>query len=205
MLTALAAWAGKSVLMSSPLGGLLKRIPKRVWLWLVVAAVVAFVVWKALDWHGDRKHAFGEERYAAGYGAAHAEITALQKQLNARNAELAAMMRSKNDAKLRDVARDADALRLRGAGKAACSGASFLPAAAGGRDEAGGTGDAALASVPAGERLDLFGLPVAPTIDFAEQHDAFRVEALGWREWHAAFTAEWEAYRKRAEAVATNR
>lgn len=201
MLASIAAWAGKSVLMSSPLGGLLKRIPRWVWLLLAGAVLVLF----AMRWHAGKAEAFGAERYQAGYAAAQADAKAARDELERRNAKLAAELRSKNDAKLRDVARDADAVRLRGAGKAACSGPAFLPAAAGGRNAPDRSGDAALAEVPAGERVDLFGLPVAPTIDFAESHDAYRVEALGWREWHAAFTAEWEAYRKKVEAVATSR
>lgn len=205
MLAGIAAWAAKSALMQSPLGRWLKRIPGRVWLRFFIIAAAVILGFLAYRWHGNKVEAFGNAKWGEGYQQARADAEAVRAELERRNAALAAELRSKNDAKLRDVARDADAVRLRGAGKAACSGASFLPTAAGGRDPASRAGDAAVAALPAGERIDLFGLPVAPTIDFAEQHDAFRIEVLGWREWHALFTAEWEAYRKRVEAVAERR
>lgn len=176
---------------------MLAKVPT--WLWIALAVVLLGLV--GAWWHGNKVEAFGDERFAEGRASRDAEIEGLRKQINQRNAELAAALRSKHDDQIRRNAADADALRLHGPGRAACSGASYIPAAAGGHVGPGRPADAAVGTVPDGERIELIGLPFAPTVSFAEQHDNFRTEAISWREWHKTFTAEWEAYKAKADAA----
>lgn len=171
-------------------------VPK--WVWAALAGAILFAF--AVNWHSGKVRAFGNERYQAGYDAAKGEIEALRRQVNQRNAELAAALRSKSDEENRRIAADADNLRLRGAGKAAC--VARLPAAAGGHDEAGRPADAAGPEMPAGEWA---AVPWGWLVGRAETHDLYRNEALSWREWHKAFSAEWEAYKAKADAVAERR
>lgn len=176
----------------------LKRVPRKVWITLAVVAAVVLAGWLAHRWHAGKVEAFGNERYAAGYAQARGEIEALRQQINRRNAELAAALRSKHDEQIRRNSADADALRLRGPGRAACASAFYIPAAAGRHDGAGRPADAAVGDVRSEQREPLVGLPFAPTVAFAEQHDNFRTEALSWRAWHFQFTTEWEKWRAKA-------
>lgn len=181
--------------VATRIGVLLARVPRWVWIALAVVALVAVGAW----WHGNRVEAFGNAKYQAGRDSRDKEIERLTRELDGRNAALAAEIRRNHDAQIRRNAVDADALRVRGPGKGAC--APVVPPGSGGRDAAGGPGDAAVDQVHNGAGEPLIGLPFPATVSFAEQHDNFRTEALSWRGWHARFTAEWEAWRKKASAA----
>lgn len=172
---------------------LLALVPR--WLW--IAAGGALLVAGGLWWHGREVAAFGTARFAAGKAVRTAEIAALQAKLDQADARIAADMKDRTDEDLRANARAADTVRVRGPGKAACP--AVVPGRPGGHGAPDRPGDAAVDQVPPGERIDLIALPFAPAIDFAEQHDAYRIEALAWREWHRRYTAEWAKWRAEAE------
>lgn len=176
----------------------LKSVPWQVW----VAIAVVIASFFAVRWHSGQIKAYGTERFQAGRNYRDSEILALQKELDAKNAELAAELRRKHDEAARSIARDADALRLHGPGKAACSGPAFTPARTAGHEQSGGAGDAAVDEVPDGARAALIALPFPGAVAFAEQHDAFRLEALAWREWHRRFYDKWKAAQESASAIA---
>lgn len=192
MITMLAGWLAKSALMKSPIGGFFKRIPARVWVGLLIFAVVVFILWRGLAWHHGKIEHLRAESFAAGRQSAVKDMVALRDQLNRANADAVARMRSENDAKLRAVGRDADALRLRGPGRAACS-AVFSPAS-GGRDQAGGETSAPVSDLPDARRAELIAVRFDAATDLGESHDSLRVEVLGWREWHAHFVKLWSDY-----------
>lgn len=115
---------------------------------------------------------------------------ALKTRIDALTSRIALDERNKNDAENRRISAAADALRLRGPGKASCSVHSQPAAAAGGHDH-GGTGDVAVGPLPDGARVDLIGLPFADTVDFAKNHDSWRAEALSWRSYYARLKQAW--------------
>lgn len=188
----LVGWAAKSALMQSPIGRLIKSVPKPVWKWLAIALVVALVVWRGLAWHAGKVDQLKKDSFAAGRQSAAADMVALRDQLNRAHAQDVARMRSQNDAKLRDVGRDADALRLRGPGRAACS--AVVPGGAGGSQQAGGQASAPVSQLPDAGGAELIALRFDAATDLGESHDALRVEVLGWREWHAHFVKLWSDY-----------
>ena len=103
----------------------------------------------------------------------------VKKQVEA-DRKRAAKLRSKNDETNRRISVDADALRVSGAGKAAClNTASPRPS---GRITPARPADAPMDQVPDGGRAELIALPYADTLDFAEQHDKCLAEAATWRE-----------------------
>lgn len=201
-LAPVVGWFAKSALMRSPVGGLLRRVPARVWKILIIAVVVGIIIWRALAWHSGKVEDLRTTAFAAGRQSLAKDMVALRDQLESRNAKAAAVMRSENDAKLRDVAVRHDALRVRGPGAATCSDSAFVSPGSGGHDQAGRPGDGAVSGMPDPRGSALIAVPFAGAVGFSEQHDSFRVEALGWRKWHAHFVTEWEAYRVKAEAAA---
>jgi hypothetical protein len=70
-----------------------------------------------------------------------------------------------------------------------------LSAAAGGRQSAGGPGDAAVARLPYPEWSELIGVPFDDATRFAEQNDAYRDEVKSWHEWWPKMNAAWEKLR----------
>lgn len=198
MIATIAAWAAKSTLMQSPVGGFLRRVPRRIWKWLIIALVVGLAIFFVLRWHSNKVEAFGNERFKAGYAQAIANGKEANRKVDARSATITSKIRSNTDAKLRDSARRADTVRLRGPGAAACL-HPRVPAAAGGHDQAiGGTGRA-VAGVPGEERVDLIAVPFDVAVDRAETNDANRIEASAWRQWHGELTAWWNKVRAEAE------
>lgn len=194
-LAPMAAKIAGTAFMKSPIGGFLKRH----WKLILLVIVIGIVIWRALAWHAGKVEAFGDERFKAGYEQARTDAKAAQVEVDNRGAEIAAEERRKHDEEDRRIATAYDALRLRGAGKAACTNSAFLPAASGGHDQAGGSADGAVADLHNQQWQPLVGLPLAPTLDFGEQHDSFRNEALSWRSWHFRFTVLWAEYQRKVE------
>lgn len=189
----------------SPVRAFLASVPR--WLWIALAVVLAIggLAW----WHFDAVGDAREEGHRAGVAEERARATAQAIEWKGRidglTVRFAAKLRKSNDEKLAANARAADDLRLRGPGRAACPGVAGGASAAGGPVSADRPGDAAMAEVPERIGIDLIALPFAPTVDFGEQHDAFRIEAMSWREWYARLVAEWARYEadlKASQAVA---
>lgn len=181
------AGIGASVMLKmSPVGRLLKAIPRPVWIALGAALLLLLGFW----WHGRQVKAFGAERFAAGYAKAVEDGKKRVRKVEQNSAKITTEIRSKSDEEIRRNSHRADDLRLRGPGAAACVNPG-LPTGSGGHGEAGGQADAAGAGVPQQDRI---ALPFAYAVDQAEVADANRVEVLAWREWHARLTEEWKKY-----------
>jgi hypothetical protein len=198
----LGAFLAKSALMQSPIGKVLGKVPSRVWKILAIVVISGLLIFFALRWHSNKVETFGNEKFQAGYDSRDAEIKKLQTQLNQRNAELATALRSKTDEKLRDVARDADIIRLHGPGKAACTSVGGLPTSPGGHDQTRTSPGTSLPEVRDGEWDELIALPFSETVTVFENHDSLRIEVLGWREYHRVFTEEWKKYKEAADKTA---
>lgn len=164
----------------------LGRIPRGAW---IAAAVVAILLLGTCA-HKRAVTKFGKERYAAGVKYEGDRIAAKARTLAAEAAAISAKARSLNSEKNRRIASDADAVRVRGPGKASClnpatPGASrYIPPA--------GKPDAARPEVPAanGEAL-LAAVPWPWLVDRAEQCDLNRAEAETWRAWHKQLEDAW--------------
>lgn len=164
------------LLRLSPVGTALKHVPR--WVWIGVAVVAILLLGTCAHKRAVKK--FGEERYAAGVAheqARMAEKVRKQVEADSRRAE---KLRSENNETNRIIDRDADALRVRGAGKAAC----LNPATAspGRRVEAARPADAAVDQVPDRAGAELIAMPFADALSFAESHDKCIAEAMTWRE-----------------------
>ena len=184
MIASIAGWAARSALMSSPLGGFLKAVPR--WVWIVLAVLALLLV--AVLWHGAKVEHLRTISFNAGYAKRVGEEQSAAARRAGRDAAITAPIRSKTDETIRNNARRADTLRVRGPGAAAC----LDPAAPapGGRQPGSGQADAAVDRVPGEERPALIALPFAPTIDAAERCDANLAELLAWREQRAALEAD---------------
>lgn len=173
----------------APAVGFLKRIPRGVW---IAAAVIAILALGSCV-HSRKVKAFGEERFAAGVAHEQARITAKAKKLEAEAVALASKLRSQNNAENRRIAGVADALRVRGAGKAAC----INPATPGAGRRVAPTGNANASGpqVPTGDRESLSELAAVPwpwLVDRAEQCDLNRAEVETWRAWHKQLEEAWQ-------------
>ncbi len=167
-----------AALKLSPVGRFLKAIPREVWIGLAVLALIA----GGVIYHKRAVSNARTEGHAAGVKAEGDRIAAKAAVIKAKADKLAAELRSKNDATIRAIAGDADDLRVRGPGKAGCG--SPAAASSGRLVPPARPGDAPLAPLPYPEWNELIGLPFAPTVAFAEQHDLCRAEALNWRQWY---------------------
>lgn len=183
MFTAVAAFFARSALMSSPVGGLLKAVPR--WAWIALAGALALL--GAYLWHQHAAHKALDAAYARGRDDYAAKVEAHARSIEAKAADLAARInqpiRDKLNENLGRIHADADAVRLRGPGAAECRDPRFS-AAAGGPQQAGGPADAALPKVPYPEWSALIAMPLSTGVGFAEQHDAFREEVISWRTWY---------------------
>jgi len=173
-------------LKAAPVTGFFKSVPRWAWIALAVAALIGaglFFHARAVSSAIDAAEKRGEKRA----DARHAKKA---REWEARINGISANLRSRNSETNRRIAGDADALRVRGPGKAAC----LNPAtpAASGHLPPGRAADAPVAEVPDGERVDLIALPFADAIAFAEQHDLCRAEVLTWREQSGQQAEAWQ-------------
>lgn len=175
------------LLKLSPVGRILKAIPRPVW--IAIAVIALLLVGSCV--HQRKVKAFGEERYAAGVKAEGDRIAAKALKIAKRAEEISAKARSLNNETNRRIAASADTLRVRGPGKAAClnpstPGASRYVAPV-------GKPDAARPDMPPadGEAL-LAAVPWPWLVDRAEQCDLNRAEAETWRAWHRQLEEAWK-------------
>lgn len=190
MIAAAGAWLAKSALMQSPVGGLLKAVPR--WVWIAIA--VAILIFGAVRWHNGRIEDLKTTSFNAGYAKAVSDGKKGIGKIEQKSIAIATEIRSKTNEKIRDSARHADNLRLRGPAAAACINPR-LPAAARGHVAAGGGSGPALAGLPDEAGPPLIAVPFDQAVDRAEVDDANRIEVVAWREWHQRLTAEWTRYR----------
>jgi hypothetical protein len=122
------------------------------------------------------------------YDTVHAQIDKADKAARDAQATIAKLtreIRNRTDEENRRIAGDADAVRLRGPGKAVCRAA---PAAASGHEPVGGNGDASRPQVPSDDRA---AVPWEWLTDRAEQSDLNRAEVLAWRDWYRRLVESW--------------
>ena len=173
------------------LSGFLKRIPPKVW--LIIAIALALVA--GFVWHQHAAHKALRTADATGYARAMNEIETKAKALKAKadtlNAAIAADERKKNDEQARNIERSADALGLRGPGKARCAGNSSPSGAAGGYVAPGGASDDPLAGLPDPAGINLIGVPFPDAVAAAKQADLNRAEVISWRDWYDRIAKSW--------------
>ena len=170
----------------SPVSRFLKSIPPKVWIALAVVALVGAGVWT----HKRAVRKAHDAGYSEGVIHEAQRIEAKAKKLSAQATALAAKLKEQNNVENRRIAGDADAIRLRGPGKAACFNATVPGADR--RDPLARPADAPVGQVPDRERIELIALPFAGTIAFAERCDLNRAEALTWREDKRLQTEAWQ-------------
>lgn len=197
-----------SLLAGVALGAKLLRVRKALgrvpWqAWAVLGLLLA--LWGGWSWHQRKVAAADRAGFERGKTAtqaayrkhlAGARVIAQQRRAAA-EAEAAAITKDLNNETQRLRARlAADAGRVldHGPGAAACPGRLDHPGVSRGAGEqrSGARRGPAMDPLPAGEGQPLIGLPFAPTIALAANHDALRLEVLAWREWHRRQSKAWE-------------
>src|SRR5690349_16757961 len=88
------------------------------WVWILLAAAILYR--GALSWHAHKVEATVNAAYARGAADRDAHWTAKAREWEARINGINAAIRSENNETNRRIAGDADAVRVRGPGKAAC-------------------------------------------------------------------------------------
>jgi hypothetical protein len=115
----------------------------------------------------------------------------LKTKIDGLTINISHLLKEQNDAQNARIHSAADDLRMRGPGKAACPGNPGFAAAPGRSQQPAGTGNAAVAQVRDSGGISLIALPFADTVDFGEEHDRYRTEAMTWREWYKRLTEIW--------------
>lgn len=175
--------------------GALKSVPRFVWYALAAALVFAF----AVHWYNGKIDAAEKRGADAAYAHIADKAREIERQANDLAAKISEAFRRKNDEEARAIARAADAVLMRGPGKAACSSVAGVPTLSSRPQPASGPADAPLDQVPSGARTDLIALPFAPTVAFGREHDLNRSELLTCRAAWQRLSAEWEALRNRSD------
>lgn len=172
----------------------LGRIPRGVWIALVVIAILALGTCA----HKRSVKKFGNERYKAGVAYEQARLEKKAKELKAKadalTGKISTELRKQSDENVRIIYRDAGTVLLRGPGKAACPGNPGISSSPSRPNAPAGQGSSAVAEVPPGERIDLIGLPFAGTVALAQTCDLNRAEAQSWREWHRQQSEAWKKF-----------
>jgi hypothetical protein len=165
-----------------------QAISPKVRLW-IIGAIVVTILGVAHQWYAHRQL---NKRYDDGYKqAVHDEAEKL-KNANARiealSAEIAADERKKNDEVVDRIDAHANAISVRGPGKAVCPG---VPAAPGGYQARPGAVVPDVARVPYPEWQQLIALPFDDTVAFGKQCDVNAAEVRAWHSWYDRLVAAW--------------
>jgi hypothetical protein len=150
---------------------------------LAIAGVLLLVVLFFVHQHVAHKRlkAAHDAGYAQGVAETKAGYARAQAQANAAASARTSKLRKSSDEDIRHIDRSADAVQLRGPGKAVCPGPAIASGAAGRHRAAGGSVDAGLDPVPGDGGPALIALPFDDTVAFAREYDKLRSEALTWR------------------------
>lgn len=207
MFALIGGFLAKSALMSSPIGGFLKAIPRQVWIALAIAATVLAVVL----WYNHQIHAAYDRGHKEGVAAENARLAkraeALTAQIRKKGEDLAAHIRSKNrEANDRSNALAAGLVRD-GPGRAAyrCPANS---AAASGYQPRLGNGDVAASGVPTGDRLPvevpdpLAVVPWGWLVSKSQSCDLNLHDNQAWNEWYRKLIAMWPKAKPSATVAA---
>jgi hypothetical protein len=210
MLTMLAGFFAKSMLMQSPVGGFLKRIPKAGWIALAIGlAVIAGLIWhhRAVGKHDAELTAKVTAQVNARWEKATEDLRQkaikLAAKANATSRTITTKLKGQHDEEVRNIGRRADGQRLRGPGAAALNCGPGNPAGlssgAGRHVEGSAVADAGRPGLPAEDRA---AVPWPWLVGRGASCDVSRAENLTWRQWHAQQAAAWEAYRQQLQKAA---
>lgn len=158
----------------------------RIYIVCTVAAVLLFFI------HQHVAKVKLHNQYKDGYAQAQKDddekLKSANAQIEALNVAIAADERKKNDAQAAAIGTHADAVRLRGPGKAVCPG---IPAAPGRPESGSGTVSAGLDRLPYPQWQQLIGVPFDDSVGFAKQCDINAAEVRAWHSWYNRLAAAW--------------
>ena len=206
MIGALVARFGLGLLFGR-LRDRLAKIPPKVWLVLAALAAVGALLW----WHNHAVEAARKEgREAAGrewkgaFDTAHKAALDWSAAYNATATALANARKEAHEQDRRRIAADADALRLRGPGRAAApvcgrQDAASLSPAPGGPGAPAPLDDAPRPDLPAGDGLAV--VRWSWLVDRAREHDQLLSEVTAWRGWYGDHATAHEEARERLDGV----
>jgi hypothetical protein len=164
------------------------NVPWQVW----AAIALAIALWLGVRWHAHEV----KKTWKAGYDAAKAEdreaAKNLEARINALTVEIATDERKKNDAAVNRISADADDLRLRGPGKAACPSLPKPPAATGGLEPSAVSSRIAPAELPPDDGANpLAAVSWSWLVGTGKQCDLELAENVSWRNWYQRLTQIW--------------
>jgi len=169
----------------------LGRVPKQVWLAL---AVVALIV-SGVIWHGHRVHSAinAAEKRGADAEAKRIEVKALalKAKIDALTKSIADIERKANSEKISSSNARADALLVRGAGKASCPRNAFAASPASGPQPPARSGNDPLAGLPDAGGTELIALPFPGAVGAGKVCDANLIDNQSWRSWYAKLVEAW--------------
>lgn len=199
-MTGLAAKIGATAFLG-PIGAFFGKVPRWCWIALACAVAIAGGLW----WHHGKVKAYGNERFAAGYNAAAADIQTKADKLTAKAKDLKqsaeqaqgrvnSAVEKEHEKAAADTRALAAALRLR-----------QPPAPERHADAAGGNG-ARLPGAPSvadgaagGINAGMAEVPWLPLVDHAEQCDLDRDKLSGLQKWVRDQSAVWAKWKANAE------
>lgn len=214
-IAALIARFGLPVVLRTARAGF-SRVPR--WAWIALAAAALLI--GGYFWHQHKAHAAidtavkaavtaaiqtRDQQWQKRLNTAHSDALAWKGKFDAEVTKAVKLQRKLTDEENRRIDADAGALRLRGPGHAAAPANcrpgdhSGLPGIAGRHDPQPGAAANARTEVPAGDGADQWAVvPWNWAVDVVSERDAFRVEAIAWRGWHATIAGMWERMRQQA-------
>jgi len=173
-----------------------KAILGRAWGWLshaslwqiVSICLCVFICVQHFQLVSARHSAAKWEGLAVNYRRQLDAETEKNKAAEKQTAQISKQLRDRTDEENRRIAGDADALRLRGPGKAVCP---ALPSSPGGHQQAAPSSDAPVAQLPNTRGAELIALPFDDTIGFGKSYDELLNENKAWRDWHDQVLKVW--------------
>lgn len=177
-----AAWLGKSALMMSPVGGILKAIPAKAWLYIAIAIAVVVAGVVAHSKHQAAISRVKAEAYAQGVADTKAAQKAANKTFVAKSETINSNIRKKANEEASRSARGFDDVRLHGPGKAVCPGSAIAPSSASRHVEAPAAAGAPVGQVPDSGRPDLIAVPFDDFLTVIERGDQAIIEDRAWRD-----------------------
>jgi hypothetical protein len=178
-----------------------------VWKKRILIALAALALFFLHQWYAHRQIAAAyAEGKTAGYQQRKAEddkaFAAFTKKAEAVTATMNKVteeVRQHHDQDLRNNAARADAIVVRGAGKARCRQleAPAVPVSSGGHDGAApGHVDADMDSMPPDGGSELIAMPLDGAAGFAREHDDYASEVIAWRTWYPRMVEQWNKLRE---------
>lgn len=184
--------------LSAALSRLAKAMPPKAWLAIAIVVTIGVAVWlhqvraaQVIAQVRKDTIAARDKQWQVQFDKLHGAALTWKSNYQGKADALAMERQERHEQDLRDIAARADALGLRGPGKAAApacgrpgNGSGSSAAAGQGSVAPGRTIDGGVAGMPGGEGLAI--VPWADLVGFARFYDANRAEVIAWREDRAA-------------------